>query len=203
MREQNVRLSQLPFITIVLAAINILVFLYMDFTGDTEDTIYLLEHGAMYVPSVLEDGQWYRVITHMFVHSGIDHIMNNMVMLGAVGYYIEREYGHVRFLTSYFLGGLCATLVSAIPEIIHEEYVVGVGASGAIMAMFAVTLVITFKQRKSHGDNSGTRLAILLALMVFGNMQEGVDWMAHLGGALSGVIMGAVLYRPKRRKTDE
>lgn len=189
--------ADIPVVTVVLAAINIIVFFLLEVNGGSEDTMYLLDHGAMYVPYVLEDHQWYRVLTHMFLHSGTDHLINNMVMLGAVGYYIENEYGRIKYLISYFIGGIGATIVSAMWEIRVDEYAVGVGASGAIMAMFAIMLVMTFKERKRQGENSGTRLAILLALMVFGNMQEGVDWMAHLGGAITGVVLGVLLYRPK------
>ncbi len=189
----------IPYITVILIIINTIVFFIMEWIGDTQDSVFLLEHGAMYVPSVLEDGEWYRVITHMFIHSGYEHLINNMIMLAAVGYYIEKDYGSLKFMITYFIGGLGATIASALPEIMDKDYIISIGASGAIMAMFAVMLIMIFKERKNLGQNIGIRLLVLLALMVFGNMQEGVDWMAHLGGAVTGLIVAAIWYRPKNK----
>ena len=73
------------------------------------------------------------------------------------------------------------------------EAVVSVGASGAIFGIFGVMLVMIFKNRQRMGQVSAPRLIILFVLMVFGNMEEGVDVMAHLGGALIGVAMGFLL----------
>ena len=56
--------KNIPIVTTILIIINIAVFLVMEFTGSTENTQFLYEHGAMYWPAVLEDGQWYRLITH-------------------------------------------------------------------------------------------------------------------------------------------
>jgi hypothetical protein len=171
----------------------------MEFTGSTENTQFLYEHGAMYWPAVLEDGQWYRLITHMFVHSGANHITNNMFMLGILGYQIEKEYGPIKYLITYFVSGIGGAVLSALIEMSLGEAVVSVGASGAIFGIFGVMLVMIFKNRQRMGQVSAPRLIILFVLMVFGNMEEGVDVMAHLGGALIGVAMGFLLYRIKDR----
>jgi rhomboid protease GluP len=193
--------KDVPFITVALIIINVIVFLVLETMGDTENTIFLFEHGAMYVPSVLEDGEWYRIFTHMFLHSGEEHILNNMLMLGILGYQMEREYGRIRYLITYFVCGVGATVISAIPEILSNEYVVSVGASGAIMGLFGAMLVMIFKNRRQFEQVSSIpRLAIVFCIMVFGNMEAGVDWMAHLGGALTGVIMALLIYRPKTTK---
>ena len=63
----------------------------MEIIGDTESTQFLYEHGGMYWPDVLENGQWYRLVTHMFIHAGGEHLLNNMFMLGILGYQIEKE----------------------------------------------------------------------------------------------------------------
>ena len=85
--------KDIPFITVGLVVINVLVFLKLDILGNSLDPGYLYEHGGMYLPDVLDHGEWYRVFTHMFLHSGFEHLANNMVMLAAVGYIIENEYG--------------------------------------------------------------------------------------------------------------
>lgn len=193
--------KDIPFITAILVAINVLVFLYMDITGNTMDTNYLYSHGGMEVSAVLDHGEWYRVITHMFIHSGLEHLANNMVMLIAVGYSIEHIYGRWKFLVSYFVCGGCATLFSAAYEIYTNDFAVGVGASGAIMGIFGIYIMMCIKSREAQGRNGSMQFLVLIALMVFGNMQEGVDWMAHLGGALMGLMLGLLLYWPSKRNS--
>ena len=124
--------KNIPIVTTILIIINIAVFLVMEFTGSTENTQFLYEHGAMYWPAVLEDGQWYRLITHMFVHSGANHITNNMFMLGILGYQIEKEYGPIKYLITYFVSGIGGAVLSALIEMSLGEAVVSVGASGNI-----------------------------------------------------------------------
>ena len=94
----NTRRQNMPIISVILLVINAVVFFYQEATGDTESTMFLLEHGAMYLPSVIEQGEWYRVITHMFMHSGIEHLMCNMIMLVALGKYMEEVYGRIKYI---------------------------------------------------------------------------------------------------------
>ena len=72
----------LPYVTIALIVINVVIFLGMELIGDTEDSMYLYQHGAMYWPSVYEGEQWYRLITHMFIHSGPEHLLNKCLCWG-------------------------------------------------------------------------------------------------------------------------
>lgn len=193
----------LPYITIGLVVINVVIFLGMEMAGSTEDTMFLYDHGAMYWPGVFENGEWYRLITHMFIHSGPEHLLNNMFMLGILGYQMEREYGAVKYLITYMISGVGGAVVSAFVEMQMNEAPVSIGASGAVFGIFGVLLVIIFKNRRIGGQSTAIRLIILFVLMVFGNMEEGVDWMAHLGGALIGVILAFILYRPKKRNYME
>ena len=79
----------IPIVTSVLIVLNVLVFLYMEYIGFEAADSFMEQYG-MYWPAVIQDGQWYRIITHMFVHSGGEHILNNMFMLGILGYQIEK-----------------------------------------------------------------------------------------------------------------
>lgn len=191
------KLNNIPYITTILIVINVIIFLAMEIIGDTESTEFLYQHGAMYWPDVVDGGQWYRLVTHMFVHSGGEHLLNNMFMLGILGYQIEKDYGPIKYLFTYFISGIGGAVVSAMVEMYMGEAVVSIGASGAVFGIFGVMLVMIFKNRRQMGEVSAPRLLVLFVLMVFGNMEEGVDWMAHLGGALIGVIIAFILYRPK------
>ena len=195
----NERIRNLPVMTTGLIVINVLVFLAMEILGDTQSTQFLYEHGGMYWPSVLEQGQWYRLVTHMFLHAGGEHLLNNMFMLGILGYQIEKNYGSIRYILTYFVSGIGGAVLSALFEMQMGEAAVCIGASGAVFGIFGAMLVMIFKNRRQMGEVSAPRLLILFVLMVFGNMEEGVDWMAHLGGTLLGVVMAFILYRPQSR----
>lgn len=191
--------KSIPYITIILMAINIIIFFYMDFTGDTQDTSYLLEHGGMYVPYIVEQSQWYRMFTHMFVHSGMEHLFCNMVMLFVFGCRLEEVYGRIKYIISYIICGLGATVFSAVWDIVNCDYNVSIGASGAIMGLFGIYLVMMYKNRDIN-QVSVASLVVIFLIMVFGNMQQGIDWMAHFGGSVFGVIIGLILYNPKKDK---
>lgn len=200
MNEYQMKTKQfnnIPYVTATLIAINVIIFLFMEIIGDTESTQFLYEHGAMYWPDVVNGGQWYRLVTHMFVHSGGEHLLNNMFMLGILGYQIEKDYGPIKYLLTYFVSGVGGAVVSALVEMNMGEAVVSIGASGAVFGIFGAMLVMIFKNRRQMGQVSAPRLLILFVLMVFGNMEEGVDWMAHFGGALIGVMLALILYRAK------
>lgn len=90
------------FCTTVLIVINVAVFLILSMLGDTEDAAFMLQHGAMYEPFITEGQEYYRIFTCMFLHFGITHLMNNMVMLGALGWNLELEIGKASFYYNLF-----------------------------------------------------------------------------------------------------
>lgn len=71
--------------TAALIVINMGIFFLLSFLGNPENAVFMIKYGAMYPPLIFEDAQYYRLITCIFLHFGIDHLMNNMVMLGALG----------------------------------------------------------------------------------------------------------------------
>ena len=79
--------------TVLLVAINVIVFFVLSFQGMTEDGRFMLDHGAMYVPEMLESGEYYRLFTSMFMHFGFPHLVNNMLILIVMGTILERELG--------------------------------------------------------------------------------------------------------------
>ena len=92
--------------TVALIVINIAVFFILTMFGDTEDAVFMLQHGAMYEPNIIEGHEYYRIFTCLFLHFGITHLLNNMVLLGALGWNLELEIGKVRFVIIYFASGI-------------------------------------------------------------------------------------------------
>ena len=96
--------------TILLAAVNVIVFLVLSFLGMTEDGEFMLKHGAMYVPYLIQRGEYYRLFSSMFLHFGYDHLVNNMIVLVAMGWNLELDIGKVKFLIVYFVSGLAGNV---------------------------------------------------------------------------------------------
>lgn len=187
--------------TIILIAVNIIVFLALSFQGMTEDAEYMLEHGAMYVPYMLEGREYYRLFTSMFLHFGIDHLANNMVMLAAIGWNLEYEIGKIKFLIIYFVSGLAGNILSAYGDVMIGEYAVSAGASGAVFGIIGALLYVVIRNRGRIGTISGRGLAFMVILsLYYGFTSTGVDNLAHVGGLFSGFILGVILYWKRHGK---
>ena len=94
---------KIAFVNIGIVIVNILVFLLLDYIGNTEDPVFMAHVGAIFPPFVVDQKEYYRLFTGLFLHFGITHLMNNMVMLGALGWNLELEIGKLRFIIIYFL----------------------------------------------------------------------------------------------------
>lgn len=185
--------------TTALIVINAAVFLILSMFGQTEDALFMLQHGAMYESLVIEMHQYYRIITSIFLHFGIQHLLNNMVMLGALGWNLEREIGKVRFLIIYLVSGIAGNILSMYMNIIHDEQVVSAGASGAIFGLMGALVYVVIVNRGRLGRLSGRGMLILVFLsLYFGLTSSGVDNYAHIGGLISGFLLAVILYRRKK-----
>ena len=176
--------------------INVGVFLILSIAGNTEDAVFMLLHGAMYEPAVTQDHEFYRIFTSMFMHFGIDHLLNNMVLLGALGWNLESETGKVRFVIIYLISGLGGNLLSLYHGVAAETYAVSAGASGAVFGLMGALLYVVIANKGRLGRLSGTGLLFMVALsLYFGLTSSGVDNWAHIGGLISGFILAVILYR--------
>lgn len=187
--------------TVLLTIINVVVFSLLTLQGMTEDGMFLLEHGAMYVPRVIQDGEYYRFFTSLFLHFGFEHLMNNMVTLVLIGWNLESEIGKVKFLLIYILSGLGGNFLSAWYEVLKDDYSISAGASGAIFGVIGALLYVTMRNRGRIGEVSGRRLAFMIIIsLYYGFTSSGVDNLAHIGGLVTGFAAGVLLYRKRNSK---
>lgn len=184
--------------TVALIVINVAVFFIMSLFGNTEDVMFMLEHGAMFEPLITEEHEYYRIITSMFLHFGIEHLLNNMVILGALGWNLELETGKIRFLIIYLVSGIGGNLLSLYLGVSSAEYAVSAGASGAIFGLMGALLYVAARNRGRMGRISGKGVLFMIALsLYFGITSSGIDNAAHIGGLLCGFILAVILYRKK------
>ena len=180
--------------TPLLVYSNVLVFIAMVLAGLSPLhplAQSLLRWGGNYRPAVLA-GEWWRLLTYMFVHGGAMHLFMNMFALLYIGMFLEPLMGKFRFASAYLLTGVCAGLMS----ITFHPSGVGVGASGAIFGMYGVFLSML---TTSHLQKTlrKTLLRSILFFIVFNLMtglQGNTDNAAHIGGLLSGIITGYAYY---------
>lgn len=187
--------------TVALAAANVIVFFALSFMGMTEDSVFMLNHGAMYVPYMLENGEYYRIITSMFLHFGFSHLINNMLILLVIGWNLEIETGRIKFLLIYFISGIGGNLLSAVYDMQTDDYAVSAGASGAIFGIIGALLYVAIRNRGQAGDVSGKGIVFMILLsLYFGFTSGGVDNLAHIGGLAAGFLACVLLYRRRNRK---
>ena len=182
-------------INLVIVVCNILVFLAVTLTGGTESSRHMMDCGAAYAP-LIESGEYYRLFTSMFLHFGIQHLINNMLLLLFLGDYLERAVGKIRYLVIYLGGGLVGNLCSYLHELslmkTGEAPAVSAGASGAIFSAVGAMLVLLAFRKGRLEDLTFRRMAVLSLLVGF--QSSNVDNFAHIGGFLAGAVLMAVLY---------
>ena len=176
--------------TIILIAVNVAVFFILSLFGDTEDAVFMMQHGAMYSDFVIQDHEYYRLFTCLFLHFGIEHLLNNMVILGALGWNLELQTGKIRFLLIYFGSGLFGNVVSLIFHGAAQEYTVSAGASGAIFGLMGALLWVVIANHGRLGRLSGRGMLVMVALSLYFGY-------AHIGGLVCGFLLALILYRKR------
>lgn len=192
------------YVTGMLIALNVIYFLYLEIAGSSEDVVFMVEKGAMFAPAVLIGHEYYRLVTAMFMHFGIDHIINNIIVLFALGDNLERAMGHIRYLILYLACGIGSNAFSMLLSGMNTG-VVSAGASGAIFGMVGGLLYAVTANRGRLEDLSTKQLLFMIALSLYlGFTESGVDNAAHVSGLILGLIFGLILYRrPKRYANRE
>lgn len=184
----------------VLIALNIVYFLYLEIAGSSEDTMFMLKHGAMFAPFVMEGGEYYRLFTSIFMHFGIRHIANNMLVLFVLGDNMERALGSLKYLVFYLLCGVGANVVSMYLGMNDPVQAVGAGASGAIFGVIGGLLCAVLVNKGRLEDLSIRQLvAMIVFSLYFGFTSTGVDNVAHVAGLVIGIILAVVMYRKPRK----
>ena len=194
-------------INLVIVVCNILVFLAVTLTGGTESSRHMMDCGAAYAP-LIESGEYYRLFTSMFLHFGIQHLINNMLLLLFLGDYLERAVGKTRYLVIYLGGGLVGNLCSYLHELslmkTGEAPAVSAGASGAIFSAVGAMLVLLAFRKGRLEDLTFRRMVVMAVLsLLVGFQSSNVDNFAHIGGFLAGAVLMAVLYPGMARDQEK
>jgi membrane associated rhomboid family serine protease len=189
----RLRLSRTPATAAILAAITV-VFALEWITGALWNDQKLVEMGAI-IPGMLDRGEYWRAITAMFLHGGVIHWAANSWALYQLGMLFEVMFGSRRFLVTYFVTGIIASIASSL-------YTRGasVGASGAILGILGA-FIFSIRRSPQWRHEPWTRgligqLIFWAALnIVLGFSVEYIDNVAHIAGLVSGLILGFIPHR--------
>ncbi|MFF5186696.1 rhomboid family intramembrane serine protease [Streptomyces sp. NPDC000345] len=174
-------------VTKILIGLCLAVYLVQLAVGD-DFTVRFELLGRAYVPALgdvegIAEGQWYRLLTPMFLHGGVVHILFNMLSLWWLGGPLEQALGRARYLALYFVSGLAG---SALTYLLAEPNQPSLGASGAIFGLFGATAVLMRRMR--YDMRPIVTLLVINLIFTFG--WSNIAWQAHIGGLVAGVLIG-------------
>lgn len=185
-----------PRMVYLFMFINLFVFLSLEFVGDSTSVESLIQFGAIY-PPLLQEGEWWRLLTAMFLHIGWVHLFVNMIALYYLGIVAEKIYGTMRFSMIYILAGLGGAVAS-----FAFTNAVSAGASGALFGLFGALLYFTLRHKQLVNAAFKTNLMLILFInLLLGLIIPNIDLSAHLGGLIFGFISAILTSLPQKRQS--
>ena len=186
--------------TVFLCLINIAIFIGLSLIGSTEDVGFMLSHGALYPEYILKDGQYWRFLSSIFLHFGIEHLGANMLSLYIFGERVETALGKTGLLSVYLFSGIGGGILSLFISNLTHSYAASAGASGAIFGIIGAMFMIVIKNHGKFKELTTYKAALLIGYSLFaGFTGTGIDNAAHIGGLITGIIFGLIAYQPLSR----
>lgn len=185
-----------PFITYFLIILNVLCFVLPYLLGQYDNVI---NEFCIHGPSV-RSGQYYRLITGIFLHGGLMHLFFNCYALYAIGSQIENFLGRIKYIIIYIFSGLMGALFSMI----FGGNVASIGASGAIFGLMGALLYFGYHYRVYLGNVLKSQLIPIIILnLALGFILPGIDNFAHIGGLIGGAMITMALGLKDKTTTFE
>ena len=182
-----------PIITYVLITVCVLMFIISGFGYDSDKLILF---GAN-VGILVKSGDIYRLVSCMFLHAGILHLVLNMYSLYVVGPRVEDFFGKWKYLLIYFISGISGSLLS----VGLNGNVIAVGASGAIFGLFGALVYFGYSYRGYIGAIIKSQIVpIVIYNLVMGFFIPGIDMWGHIGGLIGGIISAKMLGTIENKK---
>lgn len=144
---------------------------------------------------LISEGEYWRLITPMFLHATIMHLLFNMFSLFLFGPELEQIAGKIRFLTIYFLAGLVGNVSTYL---IHSWDYQSVGASGAIYGMLGAFGALVYYTKNLLPQLKQIILPIIVIGVIMTFLQSNINATAHIAGLITGFILGIIYFHPKR-----
>jgi len=184
-----------PLFTYFFIALQLIMFLILELNGGSKDPQTLIEFGAKYNPLMIE-GEWWRLVTPIFLHIGILHLLMNTLALFYLGMAVEKMFGRLRFIFIYMISGITGSLASFL-----FTSNLSAGASGAIFGCFGALLYFGVLYPKIFFRTIGTNIiAVILLNLVLGFTIPGIDNAGHIGGLVGGFLAAGIVSLPNSHR---
>lgn len=182
------------YVTWTLLVVTIGLYLVEVLSGGSQNASTLMTLGAM-TNSSIQTGDWWRLITPIFLHLSIFHIFMNGFTLLYVGQRLEPMVGHWRFFTIYMLSGITGNLASFA---FGDENAISVGASTAIFGMFAafLSLALIYRENRFMTEVGKSFLGLIVINLLLDLFMPSINIWGHVGGAVGGFFLGYALSLP-------
>ena len=170
--------------TVGLVVLNVLVYMLTVYQGGgvSQPGGELFREGALIGAAISVDGDWYRLVTAMFLHASLLHLAFNMLALYWLGTIVEQALGTWRFLLLYFVSGIAG---SAGALALSDPFAVTVGASGAIYGIMGALLVLEYR---ATGSFAGQALGLIVLNLALTFAIPNISIGGHLGGLVGGIL---------------
>lgn len=197
----NQRVQWISLINTLFIIANVAIYLLYRYTNVLGESDIVLQKGALSWYMVKEKGEFYRLITSMFLHSDFGHLINNMMVLFFVGDNLERAAGKIRYLIIYFGSGIIAGISSIGYNMIKNNMIFSIGASGAIFGIVGAMGYILLVNKGRLEDISSRQIILFTVFSLYGGIANArIDNIAHIGGFIGGIILALILYRKPKAK---
>lgn len=181
-------LQALPKVTAALVLVNVILFAVCTFGNG------ILYNEWSVGVRLIKNGGWYRIITAMFLHADIEHLISNMLILYCAGEMVERVVGSVKFAIIYFASGIIGNLISCLWEVMSGDYTRSIGASGAVFGIMGALLALVALKVLRGRTLQLPRIIAALAISLYdGFTVTSINNAAHVGGLLGGFIVGGII----------
>ena len=180
-------------VVFVILAINALVFIALEATGGSANRDNLIRFGAKY-NELIARGEYWRLVTSIFLHIGFAHLLFNSLALYTFGTDLEKIYGAGKFSFIYLAAGIVGSLASY-----QFSASISAGASGAIFGLIGLSLVFGFRYRPVIPPRLKSRFGAGVMPVILYNVLYGlrpgshIDNFAHLGGLAAGIVLGLIV----------
>ncbi len=192
--EKSSGLISFTLVNTILLLLNILIFVIMENKRSSLGEAAFVVYGGCEWRSIYYGGEYYRLLTAMFIHFGFDHLLSNMICLFVLGPEVEKIYGKIRYLLIYLISGIGAGVVSSLYYMNEGKLVYSAGASGAIYGIIGAMLVGLYFEKKIDGAHVMGRILMMILMVVFSEqINVDVDYIAHLGGLVVGFMSSALV----------
>jgi len=143
----------------------------------------------------VENGEWWRIFSAMFLHANFSYVFFNMFSLFLFGPELEKIAGKARFITIYLLSGIVGNMATYL---LYESSYGSLGASGAIFGIFGAFGALVYYTRRTMPMLRKLILPIIIISVIMTFLQPDVNVYAHLGGLVTGFLLGLIYLHPKR-----